>query len=295
MFHYQVQRRVEEFGNPRPRERDLVKLATGDWIASSAWSEFGAGADKSNLRTRFDRVNGHAVVNGEKHFCTGLASANVVHVLLDAGTDGTPAPTFVSVECDKPGVTKDDIFELMGLRGSSTGTLTLNDVRVSEADLVGPVGAGMDLMKSNHEFLMNPGLLAMGIASEAYDTVVPTVKGIGEGARDISGYQNTRMILAHIEDQLGAAYAYAAEIIRSMLQGGKNRQIMCIKIKAHASDMACNVTQAVQRLAGAKGLATRWPFERHFRDAQATVLMGPSNEIIREKIAGAVLSTAGRT
>ena len=129
-----------------------------------------------------------------------------------------------------------------------------------------------------------------GCDAHKYEEAKLSVTGLASGARDITVYQNTRLVLAELELKLGAAYAYAAEVVKRMNAGANNLHVECTKVKVHASEMACELANAVMRLAGGRGLSSQWPFERHFRDAQATILMGPANELIKERIAAQVLA-----
>ncbi|GEM_PF-6210748 len=294
MFHNQVVARIARFGHSERHRHDLERLAAGEWIGSSAWTELGAGADKSSLQTRLQRCSGEASVRGEKHFCTGLEGADLIHVLLDVPTqNGQCNPTFLRVERNASGVEIADIYDLMGLRGSSTGTLRLQDVVVDDCDLVGNVGEGLQLMKASHETLMNPGLIALGIARAAYEEAKLGVQGLSAGSRNTSCYQSVRQAIADMELRLGAAYAYAGSVVRLMQERVNDLNIECTKIKVHASEAACEVATAAMRIAGGRGFSRKWPFERHFRDAQATVLMGPINELIRERVAAQSLGHAG--
>src|SRR5579871_3943878 len=263
MFHNQVVARIARFGHSERHRHDLERLAAGEWIGSSAWTELGAGAD-------------------------------LIHVLLDVPTqNGQCNPTFLRVERNASGVEIADIYDLMGLRGSSTGTLRLQDVVVDDCDLVGNVGEGLQLMKASHETLMNPGLIALGIARAAYEEAKLGVQGLSAGSRNTSCYQSVRQAIADMELRLGAAYAYAGSVVRLMQERVNDLNIECTKIKVHASEAACEVATAAMRIAGGRGFSRKWPFERHFRDAQATVLMGPINELIRERVAAQSLGHAG--
>lgn len=286
MFHYQVVRRVDLFGAKSWRAADLEKLASGAWLASSAWTELGAGADKSSLATRLENNQGQLVVHGAKHFCTGLEGAGLIHVLLDAAPKGgKPASTFVRVPVDRAGVDRSEIYPLLGLRGSSTGTVGLNGVEVEEDCVVGRVGQGGALMRANHEFFMNPGLIALGVASAAFEAACDGALGHGPGARDISGFQATRFRLAEMETRLARAYALAADTVHLAASKRPVSPSDFLRVKLAASETAVDIANDALRLAGGKGFHADWPYERHLRDAYATVLMGPTNEIIKERIA----------
>jgi len=295
MFHAQVTRRVIQFGTSRQQEEDLPLLATGQWLASSAWTEAAAGADKSQISTRVDGVAGQRTVTGEKTFCTGLEGASLIHVLVSARRpDETMAPAFIRVLRGSSGVAVTDIYSLLGLRGSSTGTLRLEATPVEEADFVGEIGQGMKLLQANHEVLLNPGLLALGLARAAYEDAKCVARGLPEGMRDLTGFQNVRFVLAEMEITLGTLYSYAAHAVHHSHAGRAEAHMECNKFKAYASRTAARVTESAMELLGSRGFTTALPVERYFRDTRATLAMGPSNELIKERVAGQILAETAR-
>ena len=290
MFHAQVTRRVAQFGDRAQRDEDLPRLASGEWLSSSAWTEPGAGADKSQLTTRVEPRGDLLTITGEKTYCTGLEGAALIHVLAGvAQADGTAAPTFIRVLKSAPGVDTRDIYDLLGLRGSSTGTVRLRGVSLRPGDIVGAVGDGMRLMQANHDVLVNPGLLALGLARAAYEESKVVVRGVRAGTSDLTKYQHTRFVLAQLEVQITAAYAHAAHAIRYAAAEQRDSHLECLKLKVHASKMAGDVTAAALQLCGSRAYSTEWPLERYFRDARATSSMGPSTEVINERIANQVM------
>jgi alkylation response protein AidB-like acyl-CoA dehydrogenase len=192
------------------------------------------------------------------------------------------APTFVGVKAGAAGVKLEPIRNLMGLRGSSTGSVTLEGVEVSEEDIIDSIGAGMKLMRSNHEFLMNPGLMALGISRAIYEEAKQAVTGKWAGMRDTTGYQNTRFGISDIEFRISSAYALASQTLRYLEQGLPDVSIECLKFKAYATAGVVEISSQALQLVGARGFVGDWPVERLFRDARATMLMGPANEVIKE-------------
>ena len=283
MFHTQVVERIRQFGNDIQRGR-LPALASGEWMASSAWTEFGGGPNKTFIRTTLQSSRNGLVVSGEKHFCTGLARANVIHALVNAtGINGRNGPTFVELLTSAEGVDIAEHYALLGLRGSSTGTVKLSDVCVNHSAIVFGVGAGRDLMSANHRQLMNPGLIALGTASRAIHELVETLHRTESYGNAVA--LNT---LAGVEMLLGAAYDYAA----GSFQAGpaEQRQLLNHRIKAHCTQTAAQVTTQVLDAIGSRAFIAGHIAERCLRNAQATVLMGPSNAMIKANVADALLS-----
>jgi len=293
MFHSQVVRRLAMFGNTRRQREQLEQLALGQRMGASAWSETDAGADKRMMATQVVTDGSSWKVQGSKQFITGLEAAELVHVLLRApGPAGELVPTFLSVEMDTAGLSIEEIYDLVGLRGSSTGSITLDGVAVEPTDVVGEVGWGNKLMSANHTCCIHPGMIALGIARSAYEKLAPWTRGDWPQVRQTTEYQNTRFTLAEIEVQLGSAYAYAAQAIEYAHRDPNGAGVDCVKVKLHASTTGLSVTSAAMRLAGARGFRRDCPFERHWRDSQATLLMGPTNEIVKERVAAQIAQTS---
>jgi alkylation response protein AidB-like acyl-CoA dehydrogenase len=158
----------------------------------------------------------------------------------------------------------------------------LEGVEVSEEDIIDSIGAGMKLMRSNHEFLMNPGLIALGISRAIYEEAKQAVTGKWTGMRDTTGYQNTRFGISEIEFRISSAYALGSQTLRYLEQGLADISIECLKFKAYATAGVVEISSLGLQLVGARGFVGDWPVERLFRDARATMLMGPANEVIKE-------------
>src|SRR4051794_24922735 len=133
-------------GSAEQKERLLPKLASGEWLAAYALTEPGSGSDSAAMRTTARREGDHYVLNGGKRFITnaGVASIYVVFAKTDpdAGHGGISA--FV-VEADAPGFEVGRIEPKMGIKGSTTGEVFLNDCRVPAANLLGGEGEGFKL------------------------------------------------------------------------------------------------------------------------------------------------------
>jgi alkylation response protein AidB-like acyl-CoA dehydrogenase len=275
MFHYQVVNRTLTYAHPARRDADLVAFANGA-LAASAWTEPNAGRDKTDLRTRLHDDGNGPEVDGVKTFCTGLRSATVIDVLLAADLPDGTGPTFVRVDT-KAGVEIDEIYPMLGLRGTATGTVRLRAAPVTATDVLGGLGSAKQLMAANHLNALNPGLLALGIASGAADAAL---RAAGD---------TTRTVLAETVLPLEAAYSYAAELVRAMTADPDRALGHSGRFKAHATTVARQVTQQLLPAMGSRGFLATFPFERHLRDAQATALMGPINQLCLNRVADDLL------
>jgi alkylation response protein AidB-like acyl-CoA dehydrogenase len=291
MFHYQVVNRTLAAAAPGRRDADLAAFA-GGVLGASAWTEPNTTGDKTDLTTSLRADGDHLTVDGLKTFCTGLRSAAVIDVLLAADLDGERGPTFVRVDTKQAGVEIADIYPMLGLRGSGTGSVRLRAVPAERADLVGEVGSARALMAANHQVALNPGVLALGIASAALaaaERVCREDLAAGPGAPRASALRSG---LAEAALQVEAAYAYAGQLVAEMNRAPDRAIATNSRLKVHATVAARGLTQQLLLAAGSRGFLGTWPFERHLRDAQATALMGPTNELCLGRVADDLLPAA---
>ncbi|HEX2687807.1 MAG TPA: acyl-CoA dehydrogenase family protein [Kofleriaceae bacterium] len=292
MFHLQVARRTLYSGSRRHLQDHLPRLASGEWLGASAWSESGSGSQKSAPRARMTpSPDGTWRISGEKVWCTGLRGAALFHVLVSGPVpEGRPPATFVAVSGSAHGVSIEP-RDMLGLRASSTGTLRLDEVAISSDDVIGAPGSGMALMQENHRTCIHPGAIALGIARSVFELTVGIASGAVHGSSDITGHQNTRFQLADSELDLLSAYAVAGHAVRLVAGDAPDLPSESMKFKIVASAAARRIADRAMLLGGAKGFDRDAPLERWFREAQATGLMGPTAEIIRERMAEQLLRT----
>lgn len=153
--HYAVSARIAEWGNAAQQARLLPALAKGDLLAASGWSEPGAGAAKKRLNTTAVRLpDGRWRLNGAKSFTTSAGVAGLYLILArtsdsvaePSGGYGSAGQTFFLVPAGIEGVRPDQSLDLIGMRGSATGFVSLHDCVVGDEDRLGPVGEATRLI-----------------------------------------------------------------------------------------------------------------------------------------------------
>ncbi|MEU4895695.1 acyl-CoA dehydrogenase family protein [Streptomyces sp. NPDC044780] len=284
MFHYQVVHRTVRYGDELQQKRDLPAMAAGERIAASAWTEPGPSKSKSDVKTSLAGRADALFVEGTKTYCTGLDSASVIDVLVNASTDDGHGPTFVRVDADHPGVGR-EIYPMLGLRGTSTGTVTLSRVPVSPSAVIGGVGEARQLMRANHETPLNPALLALGIASSALGRALQVVREQAAEPAPVLLSESRAHRLAATTVALESVYAYAARLVRGIAAAPHDAYAASSKLKVAATTVAEDLTRSLTHVVGSRGFLVEYELERHLRDAQATALMGPGNELCLRRIA----------
>src|SRR5206468_10819008 len=158
-------------GTDEQKERWLPKLASGEWLCAYALTESGSGSDSAAMRTEARREGDEYVLNGGKRFITNAGVAHVYVVFaktdLDAGHAGISA--FV-VEADAPGFEVGRIEPKMGIKGSTTGEIFFNDMRVPAENLLGEEGEGFKIaMRILDRSRPGIGAQGLGLAQGATD------------------------------------------------------------------------------------------------------------------------------
>jgi alkylation response protein AidB-like acyl-CoA dehydrogenase len=285
--HYAVSARIVEWGTREQKAELLPRLASGEWLAASAWSETGAGAAKKRLATTGVRLDGGRWrLDGAKSFTTSAGIADLYLVLVqtsapedDPGSSyGSAGQTFFLVRGDNPGIVPDLGLDLLGMRGSATGFVSLKDCVVSEADRLGPLGAAPSIIAGVREAGTTLGAVSVGIATTALDLAFTHSARLSDEARTALRHR-----LVALATQLESAKAL---VERAGQRSAPDPGVTTLLSKLHASTAGEQVCIEVAGLLGSAGYIMNHRLNRLIADARAVALMGPTNELCRELVAG---------
>jgi alkylation response protein AidB-like acyl-CoA dehydrogenase len=282
--HFAVAARVAEWGTAAQKDAVLPRLATGEWLAASAWSEAGAGADKRRLATTGRRTpDGGWVVDGGKTFVTGAGLADVYLVLaatseptVGPSTYGSNGQSFFLVEAATAGVVCDTTLDLVGMRGSATGFVSLVDCRVPGDAQLGPLDEATRVIASVREHGMTLGAVSVGVAQRAFDVTYAHA-----AHRGLLAHQAVRHKLVDLCTQIEAARALVRGAGR---HDSEDPGTTTLHSKLFASATGERVVAECQRLLGSAGFVREHPINRLARDTRAIGLMGPTNDLCRELV-----------
>jgi len=272
------------FGTEEQKRRWLPSLATGELLGAFALTEPASGSDAASLTTSARRDGDRYVLNGTKVFITTIGRAGLYIVFARTGPDERAAgvSAFV-VPADAPGVRVGQLFKKMGLRGSPTGELVLEDVVVPAANLLAAEGQGFTVaMRALDSGRIGISGQALGIAQAAIDESRALLQ-----ERDRQ--QGDEFLLADMATRLESArlLAYHAAWLCSR---GRPFTRQASMAKLHCTDTAMAIALDGVQLAGAEGTVGGSPFERHVRDAKALQIYEGSNQVQRIVIARELLS-----
>lgn len=276
------------FGTEEQKQKYIPKLASGEFLGAFALTEAGSGSDAGNLKTTAKLIDDMYVLNGSKIFITngGYADTYITFARTDEGKNGISA--FI-VEKDSSGLHIGKKEKKMGLKGSSTVELTLEQCRIPKENLLGKEGEGFKIAMSN----LNIGRIGiaaqgLGIAESALDYAVNYAKEREQFGKPIAANQGISFKLAEMATNVEAAKLLtyqAAELIEAGQFCAKETSMA--KMTATKTAMK-NAIEAVQ-IFGGYGYTEEYPVERLFRDAKVTEIYEGTNEIQHIVIANQLL------
>ena len=271
------------FGTEEQKRRWLPALASGELLGAFALTEPGSGSDAASLKTTARRKGGDYVLNGTKTFITNVGRAGMYVVFARSGPEERAAGvTAFLVPGDAQGLRVGQLFKKMGLHGSPTGELVLEDVVVPVANRLAPESEGFTVaMRALDSGRLGISGQALGIAQAAVDETRDVLAG-RESA------QGDEFSLTDMATRLESArlLAYHAAWLCS---AGRPFTRQASMAKLHCTDTAMQVALDALQVAGEEGAISGSPFERHVRDAKALQIYEGSNQVQRIVIARDIL------
>jgi alkylation response protein AidB-like acyl-CoA dehydrogenase len=271
---------ILRWGTEEQKQKYLPKLCSGEWLGCFGLTEPDTGSDAANQKTRARRANGGWVVSGSKMWISMGNHAKVA--LVFAQTDPEKAHRGVAcflVDTDHPGFSSQEIHGKMGLHGSDTAALSLDDVEVSDDDMLGEVGDGFKIAMSaldSGRYSVAAG--CVGICQGCVDHSVAYAKERVQFGRPIASFQLVQAMLADMKVQTDAArlLVWRAGILKD--KGAPNTTETSIA-KLYATEAAVECANTAIQVHGGSGYVDDHPVERYFRDVRVTTLYEGTSQI----------------
>ncbi len=280
-------------GTDEQKQRFLPDLASGKKLAAYALTEPGAGSDPSGMETRATRQGDDYVITGSKIWITdgGVADTIVVFAKTDPkGGPGGISAFVIDNAREVAGFTATEIHGKLGIRGSNTAELHLEEVVVPAANRLGDEGSGFALAMRVLD-RSRPGVAAqaLGIAQGALDYAVSYAKERKQFGKAIAEFQAIQFMVADMETQTAAARAMVYHASQLIDEGSPDVTHFAALAKLLASDAAMRVTTDAVQILGGYGYVNEYPVERMMRDAKITQIYEGTNQIQRLVIARSLL------
>jgi alkylation response protein AidB-like acyl-CoA dehydrogenase len=278
------------------KKRYLAPVARGEAMFSYALSEPEAGSDAASMKTRATPDGDGWVLNGTKMWITnaGVSDYYTVMAVTDPSQGARGISAFV-VEKTDPGVSFGPPEKKLGIKGSPTRQVILDNVRIPGERMIGAPGTGFKtaLAALDHT-RVTIAAQALGIAQGALDYALGYVKERRQFGRAVAEFQGVQFMLADMAMKLAAArqltYHAAAKSERAM-NGARVADLTFVSsaAKCHASDAAMEITTDAVQLLGGYGYVKDYPVERMMRDAKITQIYEGTNQIQRVVMARQLL------
>ena len=295
------------YGTPEQKQKYLPKLASCELIGAYGLSEASSGSDAMNIRARatLSADGAHYILNGEKHWITNCGIAGLYTVF--AKIDGEKFSAFL-IERGTPGLTVGAEEHKLGIRGSSTCSLVLQDCKVPRENLLGEAGKGHHIAFN----VLNMGRLKLGVACvggarQALAEMIRYAKQRQAFGKAIAEFGLIQRKIATASAQLYAAESMAYRtvgLIEAKLTEPEGAQpiaiprkietyaVECSILKVYCSEMLTLIADELVATMGGYGYVEEYPAERTYRDARINRIFEGTNEINRLIITGWLMKQA---
>lgn len=285
-------------GTDEQKDRWLRPMARGELLGAFSLSEAGSGSDAASLSSQARPEGDGWVLNGEKMWATNGASADLI--LLFARTDspedrrGSHGIGAFIVPTDAPGYRPGKKERKLGLRGSETVAVHLEDVHLGPEHLLGEPGQGYRYALGALEGgRLGIAAQAVGIAGAALDHALAYAAEREQFGRPIKDFQGLRFKLARMGLRVEAARALLHRAARVYMKGETRQRMLSSMAKLEASEAAMEVTREAVQVLGGYGYTREYPVERLFRDAKVTEIYEGTSEVHQIIIAKELYSQRG--
>lgn len=286
---------LRRWGTTAQKEKYLSKLMSGEHVGALAMSEPGAGSDVMAMSSRAEKEGDFYILNGNKMWITNAPEADVTIIYVGTSTEEgsrSKLSAFI-VERDRAGFSTAQKLDKLGMRGSDTGEIVLDNCKVPVENLLGGEGKGAAILMSGLDYervVLAAGPL--GIMQACFDLVMPYVHDRKQFGQPIGTFQLMQGKIADMYTTMNScrAYVYAAAQACDRGQTTRFDAAGCILLAAErATWMAGETIQAL----GGNGYINEYAAGRLWRDAKLYEIGAGTSEIRRMLIGRELFNATG--
>jgi acyl-CoA dehydrogenase family member 9 len=284
------------FGNAEQRARYLPRLASGEMIAAFCLTESSAGSDAASIRTKAEKgADGVWTLNGEKIWITNGGIADVYTVFARTASDSGKITAFI-VEAGWPGVSHGSHEDKMGIRASSTTTVSFADVKVPRENVLDSEGKGFKVAMA----ILNNGRTglgggAVGGMKTLIGLAVQQSQARKQFGEPIANYQLIREKIAQMTVECFAAESVVWMVAHYIDSGMDDYSVEAAISKIYASEAIQRAAYEALQIAAGTGFMRDAPYEQIARDCRILSIFEGTNEVLRLYIALSGLKDLGKS
>ncbi|HEX4152662.1 MAG TPA: acyl-CoA dehydrogenase family protein [Steroidobacteraceae bacterium] len=274
------------FGTAEQRARYLPKLASGAMIAAFCLTESGAGSDAASIRTRAEKgADGTWTLNGEKIWITNGGVADLYTVFARTPSEAGKITAFI-VEAAWPGVSHGKHEDKMGIRASSTTTVSFADVKVPAENVLDAEGKGFKVAMA----ILNNGRTglgggAVGGMKTLIGLSVQQAQARRQFGEPIANYPLVREKIAQMTVECFAAESVVWMVAHFIDSGMEDYSVEAAISKVYASEAIQRAAYESLQIAAGAGFMRDAPYEQATRDSRILSIFEGTNEVLRLYIA----------
>jgi len=282
------------FGTEQQKEKYYAKLASGEMIAAFCLTESGAGSDAASIKTKAVKEGDDWVLTGEKIWITNGGMADFFTVFARTDTPEGQITAFI-VTRSMGGVTAGPHEDKMGMRASSTTTISFDQVRVPGDHVLGEVGKGFKVAMN----VLNNG--RSGLGGGCVGGMKRCIELSAKQAKDRVQFGKPIAEFGLIKQKIGhmVVECYATESVVSMVaglsdQGHKDYAVEAAISKVFASECLWRTVDEALQIAAGNGFMCEFPYEKIMRDSRINRIFEGTNDILRLFIALTAMNDVGK-
>ncbi|MFD4323306.1 acyl-CoA dehydrogenase family protein [Nocardioides sp. NPDC058538] len=272
-------------GTEEQKQRWLPGVASGEILLAIGMTEPSGGSDLAALKTTAVRDGDEWVINGSKTFITNGYSCDLVITAVRTDPEkGAKGITLFAIEANKEGFSRGRKLDKVGMEESDTAELFFENVRVTDAEVIGELNRGfIHMMEELPQERVSCAVANVAQAKQILLETVQYAKDRKAFGQSIGAFQHNKFLLAELVTQIEVAEAYVDKCVAAHARG-ELTPVEASKAKWWSSQAQSEVLDHCVQIHGGYGFMNEYRVARAWRDARVTKIWAGSNEIMKELI-----------